>query len=202
MPLVKGRAPPELAPANAGLVALSADAVVLAGLRTLRMVSRDLWQRVGDLLVDDVDDTLLDENIGSYNLGAVHENSAVVDSDIDRRVVESSQSGIFQVGRVCHDIRDEMVAEDSSQIGDRKVGNNIGNAFESGIVGNESSQVSWKWSSCDVGLAKSTRRRSLVQRHECGRDVLRNGEEGIDDMNGTTSEVVILTYGQRFRLRN
>jgi hypothetical protein len=60
------------------------------------------------------------------------------------------------------------------------------------IVGDKGRQVGWKSSTGNAGVVKSAQSGSVVEENEGGRDILWNGEKGINDVDDTTGKVDIL----------
>ena len=151
---------------------------------------------VQDVLGNDVHDALLNDDVRQQDFGAVDEDLAVVlHVDAERLVGQRGKlHPVLQVGAVRHDVRHQMVAEDAGQVGDGKVGQDVGDGLEGGVVRDEGGEICRQWPGRDVGCFQGTGGGGQVEGHEGGGDVLWEGEEGVDHVNGATSEVVVLFW--------
>lgn len=85
-----------------------------------------------------------------------------------------------------------MVGQDTSKFGDIECADQVTNSLECGVVGNESGHVVWKRSARGIGCSQCACSGGEVELNQRGGDVLREGEEGVHDMDCAASEVVVL----------
>ena len=65
-------------------------------------------------------------------------------------------------------------------------------AWNAALFGMKAVRFAGQRSSSNVGSLQSTGCSGEIKRNECGGDILREGQESINDMDNTASEVVIL----------
>jgi hypothetical protein len=193
IPLVNERDPPDVAPGKAGSVAVPAIAVVLAGLRTLAKISSGKRIDENDSLIDDMDNTLLDKDVGSNDSGAVDIYRAIVHSDFQSLVCQRWNSGVGQVGGVKNHVWNQVISQNLLEVVQGDVGKDVGDALEGVVVGNESCEIGWQRATGDIGLAQSTSCSGVVEWHNSCGDVLWDGKESVDDVDGAAGEVVVLS---------
>ncbi len=64
--------------------------------------------------------------------------------------------------------------------------------MEGGVVGDECCDVGGERAICDIGFLEGASGGCFIQSNGSDADVLGEGQEGIDYVDGTTSEIVIL----------
>jgi hypothetical protein len=161
-----------------------------------RRVSNGCVGRVEDL-VDDVDNTVGNEDVGSDDTGVVHEDTAVTDGDGELLAVGSGEgSSVLKGGRVANGaLSDDMVGKDAGSVLSAQVAKSGANVLESLVVGSED---------CDVGSVvdgfkqlcriDGSTETNKVGSQQCVGSVLRDSQHAVDDVNNTTGEVNILLW--------
>ena len=139
-----------------------------------------------------MNNTFLDKDVGNQDSGGIDENIVTLHSDVQGGIGQSRNGHVGQVRAVRDNVGNQVVCEHTLERRDGGIGQNVGNSLERSIVGNESRQVGWERSGSNVGSLQSTGCSGEIKRNECGGDILREGQESINDMDNTASEVVIL----------
>jgi hypothetical protein len=195
-PEVKGMSLTELAPEKAASWVLAVGLAVaegLSGLRTLDMLALDLFAMDVDLPVNDMDNTVGDEHVGDNDLGLVDVDSAVVNLDVDLLASSSVERTVLKVGAVGNSVVDNMVLEDVHEIRLAHVGENGANIGKGAVAGRKDGNVPGAGEVGDqVGLGESTSNGGEVGSNGSVGEVLGDGENTVDDVDDTTSEVEIL----------
>jgi len=98
----------------------------------------DRW----NLRVDDMHNTISDENIRSDDLRAVHEHSSVVDSDSQVCAVNSrNDSPVHQTAAVSDRAVDDVVCQDVGKVGCTETSETRADSLESRVRGREDGNV-------------------------------------------------------------
>ncbi|KAI6776407.1 hypothetical protein HG530_000352 [Fusarium avenaceum] len=146
-----------------------------------------------DLRINDVDNTVGDENVGDDDLSLVDVDSAVVNLDVNLLTSSSGKSAVLEVGAVANSVVDNMVLEDAHEIRLAGVGEDGANVGKSAVAGRKDGDV---LGAGEVGnqlsLGESTSSGGEVASNGSVGEVLGDGENTVDDVDDTTSEVEIL----------
>lgn len=195
-PEVKGMSLTELAPENAASWVLAVGSAVaedFSGLRTLDMLALDLFAMDVDLRINDVDNTVSDENVGDDDLSLVDVDSAVVNLDVNLLTSSSGESTVLEVGAVANSVVDNMVLEDAHEIRLAGIGEDGANVGKSAVAGRKDGDVLGAGEVGDqLSLGESASSGGEVASNGSVGEVLGDGENTVDDVDDTTSEVEIL----------
>ena len=163
-----------------------------------------------------MDDTVGDENVGNEDLGAVDEDGAVGEGDGDVISLQgfgggavhehgAVKDGAFddwsgdvsivawraECGQGCEKLT--VVAENGGELIDAEVADGGTDVLEGHIVGHEDGEVGSGVDGRDeFGLGQSTGGGTEAGCDGGGGDVLRNGEDGVDDVDNAAGEVGVL----------
>lgn len=148
-----------------------------------------------DSLVDDVHNTVGDQDVGDDDLGAVDEDAVVVDADLDFLALRRLQGHVvLQAAAVANDAGDDVVRED---VGELLLGEAAGRGAdggEGGVVGREDGDVGHAVETRgEVGLGDGADEGAEVGGQSGGGEVHRDGEDLVDDVDHAAGEVEVLT---------
>lgn len=201
-PEVKGTSVADEAPEKAAgcEVALATGvAVVMLGFRTLSKPASADGQysrrsRGENLLVDDVHDTVGDQDIRHDDLGGVDEHGAVDHGDGQTLAVHGFERGaVLQGGRVADGSVDDVVLEDAGDLLGGHVRQGGADGLEGGVVRGENGHVLGGVERLhQLGVRERSGERSQVGGDGGGGHVHRDGQEVVDDVDHAAGEVHIL----------
>jgi hypothetical protein len=143
--------------------------------------------------INNVDNTVGDENIRNDDLGLVDKDSAVVDSDVELCAIGSGQSTVLEVAAVANSAVDDVVRKNVGEVTLAGIGENRTNLGKSAVVGNKDSDVLLTGKvGQNLGLSEGASSGGKVGGDGRVGKVHRDGENTVDDVNNTSSEVEIL----------
>lgn len=146
-------------------------------------------------LVDDVDNTVGNENVGSDDTSVVHEDTALTDSNGKLLSVGSRESSTVLEGRRVANtaLSDDVVGKDAASVLSAEVAESRADVLESLVVGCEDGDVRCVVNGVEqLGRVDgSTEGNKVCSRKGIG-SVLREGQNTVDDVDHTTSEVHVL----------
>lgn len=138
-------------------------------------------------------DTVSDEDVRNNDLGLVDKDSSVVDDNVELLTIGSSDGTVLEIAAVAKSVVDNVVLEDVLKIRLAGVSEDGANVGKGAVVGSKDG---------DVPLAGKIRQElSFCEGASSGGkvasdgsvgEVLGNGENTVDDVNNTASEVEIL----------
>lgn len=98
--------------------------------------STSSWgEKSGDLLVDDVSNTVGNENVRDDNLGRVEEDVAVADGDLDRAALEGGDGlSILEGAAIAHSAVNDVVLQDGGELLSGQRSDQVGNGGESTVL--------------------------------------------------------------------
>lgn len=145
-------------------------------------------------LVDDVDDTVGDQDISGDDLGVVNENTLVADGDGEHLAVGGGElSAVHEAGRVADGAGDNMVGQDAGEVLGGQVAESRANVLESLVGGSEDGDIGGGVDGVDEVSSDdgTTEGGETSSGEDIGRDH-GDGQHSVDDVNDTTSEVYVL----------
>jgi hypothetical protein len=185
------------APLNAGEPAEAEGLAMVAfmGLRTLivLLAARPIEGYRMNLRVDNVDDTVGNEDIRGDNTGTVDKNLSVSNGDGQVCTVSGLEgSSVGQRAAVAHSTGNDVVGKDAGYLLSGKVGKAGTDSLESSVVGSEDGNILGGVDGVDeVGRVESAGERSQT----CGKSGLGGGlgqsKDSVNDVDYTTGEVNI-----------
>ena len=171
----------------------SAVAEGLSGLRTLKTLV--CYSSIIDvnLPVNDVNNTVGDEDIGDDDLGLVDIDSAVVDGNVDILAIGRSEGTVLECAAVAKSVVDDVVLENILEISLAGIGKDGANVGKRAVAGNKDGNVSFTgeiWQK--LRLYEGASSGGKVGSDGSIGDVLRDGKNAVDDVNDTAGEVEVL----------
>jgi hypothetical protein len=146
-----------------------------------------------DLRIDNVDDTVGDENIRDDDLGLVDVDSAVVNGNVKLLAIGSSESTVLESAAVAKSVVYDVVREDISEITLAGVGEDGTDVGKGTVVGNKDGDVPLTAEvGQNLGFCEGTSSGGKVGGDGSIGDVLGDAENAVDDVNDTTGEVEVL----------
>ena len=151
--------------------------------------------------VEDVQDTVGEQDVGGDDAGAVHEDFTVDDGDGDVVAAEGGNCAVGQRAAVGDGAVDDVVLQDRGGFFGGQVGEGGADVLEGGVVWCEDGQIG---GGCDgfgeAGCVDGTEEGAETGFLSDGADVRREGEQTIDNVDHSTIEgnvlVVLLVYIQ------
>lgn len=150
-----------------------------------------------DLPVNDVENTVGDEDIRNDNLGLIDKDITIMDGNVDILTLGSSKSAVPQRAAVSDSAVDNVVLENALEVIAAEITHDRANIRKCGVVGCKDGNVLL----LDDILSEVSLSKGADDGREVGSDgsvgeVLGDAEDTIDDVNGTAGEVEVL-LGQR-----
>lgn len=144
--------------------------------------------------VENVQDSVGDEDVCGNDAGTVHEDLAVDDGDGDVTTTESRDGGVGQRAAVCHGAVDDVVLQDRGSFLGSEVAQGRADVLERSVVGGEDGQVWCRVDGlgevCGVDCTKESTQTSFLSDDA---DVRRDSKEAVDDMDHTAVECNVLS---------
>lgn len=146
-----------------------------------------------DLPINDVKNTVGDEDIRNNDLGLVDIDSSVVDGNVEILAIGSSEGTVLKIAAVTKSVVDDVVLENILEISLASIGKDGANVGKGAVAGNKdgdvplTGEVGQKLRFCE-GASSG---RKVGSDGSIG-DVLGDGKNTVDDVNDTAGEVKIL----------
>jgi len=171
-------------------------AIVMLGFKTL---SVDLAPMIGNsskinILVNDMDDTVGHQDVGHDDLCRVDECGPVDHGDGDVPAAHGLEHGVVhQHGRVINGAVADVVSQDAGELLGRHIRQSRTDGLESGVVGREDCDITCRIEGLhQLRVHESSREGGQVGGDGGRGDVLRYGEDTVNDMDHTAGEVHVL----------
>lgn len=150
-----------------------------------------------DLPVNDVEDTVGDEDIRNDNLGLIDKDIAIMDGNVDILALGSSKRAVPQRAAVSDSAIDNVVLENALEVVAAEITHNGTNIGKCSVVGRKDGNVLL----LDDVFSEVSLSKGANDGREVGGDgnvgeVLGDAEDAVDDVDGTAGEVEVL-LGQR-----
>jgi hypothetical protein len=148
-----------------------------------------------DLRIDNVDNTVGNENIGGDDTRAVDEDTATVNGDGQVLAVQSLEHSSVGQTRAVTGSRshNRMVGENISDLLRSKAGKTAADGLECGVIWRKYGDVGGGVNGVqEVGGVEGTTERAQTSSGESVGSAQRQSKNGVDDVDNTTSEVHIL----------
>lgn len=192
---VKGTSLAELAPGKAGSVS-SGELSMLSGFRTLNvLVSTSACgvKQGGNEPVDDVHNTVSNEDVGDEDTSFVDVDAAIGDGDVNVVSADSLDGGVAQSAAVGDSASNNVVPKDAAENLGGQVACERGNLLESGVVRGEDGDVfEAEESLAQIGGLNGSDKGGQLGSDGSVDDVLGDVEDVVDDVDDTTSKVEVL----------
>lgn len=149
---------------------------------------------MSDLRINDMDNTIGDEDIRDNDLGLIDKDSAVVNNNVELLTLRSGESTVLEGRAVAKSVVDNVVLEDALKVRLAQVGEDRTNVGKGAVARSKDSDVLLIGEVCDeLGLGESASNGGEVGGNGRVGKVLGNGEDLVDDVDDTTSEVEVLS---------
>lgn len=147
----------------------------------------------GDLPVDNVDDAIGNQNVGNDNLGAVDEDVAVVNRDVDLLAGNGLNLAALEATAVSDGPLDNVVLQDAGQVLGTELSDDRGDGGKGVVVGSKDGDVL----KAVEGGAKVRLGHGADKGGEAALDCRLGGalgdlEDGVDDVDHTAFEFDVL----------
>lgn len=143
------------------------------------------------LRVNNVRNTVGDENVASDNAGVVDEDASLVDGDGQVGAVSSTENGsVGKTRAVADSAVDYVVGQDVGDVGGGKVSKTTTDGLESGVRGREDGDIRGVVDNIDKasGVERPAKGDQVGSGKSVG-SILWQSKEVVNDMNDTTGEV-------------
>ena len=146
-----------------------------------------------DLPINDVKNTVGDEDIRNDDLGLVDIDSSIVDGNVKILAIGSSEGTVLKIAAVTKSVVDNVVLENILEISLAGVGKDGANVGKGSVAGNKdgnvplTGEVGQKLRFCEGASSGG----KVGSDGSIG-DVLGDGKNAVDDVNDTAGEVKVL----------
>jgi hypothetical protein len=148
-----------------------------------------------NLRIDDMDNTVGNENIGSNDARAVNEDTATVDGDSQVLAVQSLEHGAILQARAVAGLHsnDRMIGENVLDLVGSEASESATDSLERGVVWRENGDVRGGVNGAEEGgCVKGTTERAQTSSGESVGSHQGQSKDRVDDVNDTSGEIYIL----------